>query len=353
MRYGPERKNFYTEPVDETGKMERTWSLARRGIGDFTENGGPARARGGGKVRRTLMEGLIRENGEGVGFLAGFGDAEEGRGNNFDWRINLADLGPSGSAKAGTGVPCPCNARREGGLNLGEEEWVAGAAAGDDELVDFYFRQDEAVQGVDDRERGEDCGRANQVVGLGVVFAAEAQKLFDVGAAVIFASSGFGRCELQVRVTHQFVKKRRDAAALLREARVFVKALTAVSEMGNQRVDEHVRWTSIESEHLRWFGGSGNYGDVGDATEVERDAAEFGVAVEEIVDVRDEWRALAAERYVCGTKITNGGDIGARGDDGGFTDLQRGSSASAEIRNRLALMKDGLAVRADQRDSAR
>lgn len=48
----------------------------RRGIGDFTEDGAAAGARGRRKIRRALMERFVREKSERKGFLGVFGDAE-------------------------------------------------------------------------------------------------------------------------------------------------------------------------------------------------------------------------------------------------------------------------------------
>src|SRR5262245_46699406 len=49
--------------------------LVRRGIGDFTEDGGAVGAGGGGNVRRTAVEGFVGEEGEGEGFFGVGGDA--------------------------------------------------------------------------------------------------------------------------------------------------------------------------------------------------------------------------------------------------------------------------------------
>ena len=58
--------------------------LARWGIRDFTENGGATCSGGGREVRRALVEGLVREQGEGESFLGVFGNAEPRRGQDFD-----------------------------------------------------------------------------------------------------------------------------------------------------------------------------------------------------------------------------------------------------------------------------
>src|SRR6266446_1917141 len=96
------------------------WRLARRGIRDFTENGGAARAGGGREVRRALVEGLVREKGEGEGFLGVFGKAEAGRGQDF-------------------------NAGKSGG-ELRENKRIVSAAARDDKLVDPCFGENKTVE---------------------------------------------------------------------------------------------------------------------------------------------------------------------------------------------------------------
>ena len=54
--------------------------LARRGIGDFTENGGAARAGRGRQIRWALVKGFVREEGEREGFFGIYRDTEMGRG---------------------------------------------------------------------------------------------------------------------------------------------------------------------------------------------------------------------------------------------------------------------------------
>jgi len=56
---------------------------------------------------------------------------------------------------------------------LANEKGIVGAAAGNDQLMDFCFGQDEAVERVDDGERCEDCGGTNQVVWLCTIAAAQ------------------------------------------------------------------------------------------------------------------------------------------------------------------------------------
>jgi hypothetical protein len=63
---------------------ETTRPALAGGIGDFTEDGGLARAGGGGEIRWAAMEGFVGEDSEGEGLFGGFGDAEGGGGEDLD-----------------------------------------------------------------------------------------------------------------------------------------------------------------------------------------------------------------------------------------------------------------------------
>jgi len=54
------------------------------GIGDFTEDGGAYGTGGGGEIGGAMVEGFVGEEGEGVGFFGGFGDAKLGGIENFN-----------------------------------------------------------------------------------------------------------------------------------------------------------------------------------------------------------------------------------------------------------------------------
>jgi len=151
----------------------------------------------------------------------------------------------------------------------------------------------------------------------------------------------------EVGVAEECVEEHGKGTAFAGEAGVFVEVLTAVGEVGDEGVNEHVGGAGVEGEDLGGLGIRRDDGDVGDAAKIERDAAEFGMAVEEIVGEGNERSALAANGDVRGTEVCDGGDAGARGDDGGFADLQCGGGGMAEEWDRAALMEDGLAVAAD------
>jgi len=268
-----------------------------------------------------VAPGFVGEEGEGVGFFSVFGDAEMGRGENCDGG--------------------------KGGGELRHDERIVSAASGDDELVDFCFGENEAVESVHYGERGEESYSAKKIVGMGAMFFAQAEEFFDVGGAVVFTASGFWRRLAEIRISEKFVEKRGNGAAFAGEAGVFVEMLAAAGEVGDEGVDEHVGGAGVEGDDLGELGARGDDGDVGNAAEIEGDAAEFGVAVEEIVGVGNERSSLAADGDVGGTKIGDGGDAGAGGDDGGFAELQRGGGGVAEEGDGAALVEDGLAVAAD------
>src|SRR5258708_20250633 len=119
----------------------------------------------------------------------------------------------------------------------------------------------------------------------------------------ILAPGGFGRRELQVGITHEVVEERGITATSRREMRVFVKTLATVREMRDECINKHVGRAGVESKHLLRFAGARKNRNVGYAPEIQRDAAEFGVAVKKIVHIRDQRRAPAPQSNFPGTTI--------------------------------------------------
>src|SRR6185437_1906117 len=132
------------------------------------------------------------------------------------------------------------------------------------------------------------------------------------------------------------------------ELRVAVVAQAAASEMRGERVDDHVAGASVKSEDVFRLRGGREHGEVGDASDIERDAATTGIAIKKVVDEGNERRALASGGDVGGTKIGDGGDAGAFGDDGWLGKVKSGRNARAEKWAGRALMVERLAVRADE-----
>src|SRR5258708_35680779 len=110
------------------------------------------------------MEGFISEKSESECLFGVNGDAKAKRGDDFD----LARRGSP--AEMGRNMLRPY---AEGCGELGEEQGVAGAAAGDDELVDFGFGQDETVERVNDGQGGENSGGTDEVSGVHAVVGAD------------------------------------------------------------------------------------------------------------------------------------------------------------------------------------
>ncbi len=77
------------------------------------------------------------------------------------------------------------------------------------------------------------------------------------------------------------------------------------------------------------------------------------MAIEKIVGVGNEGRTLAAESDVCGAEVADGGDAGARGDDGRLADLECRGDGPAQKSNGFPLVKDRLSVASDERNAAR
>ena len=96
--------------------MER---LARRSIRYFTEDCRAAGAGCGRQVPWPLVECFVGQQRKGESFLGVFGNAETGRGQDFD---------------AG-----------KGGGKLSDDQRIVGATAGNDELVNLRFWKDETV----------------------------------------------------------------------------------------------------------------------------------------------------------------------------------------------------------------
>src|SRR5258708_34289301 len=123
--------------------------------------------------------------------------------------------------------------------------------------------------------------------------------------------------------------------------------------MMGERIDQHVAGAGVEGAVLRWLRIGGKNSDVSNAAKIKRHAGEFGVAIEKIVGVGNEGRALAAESDVRRAEVADGGDAGAGGDDGGFADLECRGGGPAQKSNGFPLVKDRLSVASDERNAAR
>src|SRR6266849_2106637 len=160
--------------------------------------------------------------------------------------------------------------------------------------MNLCFPQNESVEGVDDRQCGEEGRRADEVVGLGSIAAAEGEELLYAGVAVVLAARGFWRSDRQIGIAQKLVEKSRDTPAFGGEMGVVIESVAPSREMRDEGVNEHVRGAGVEGEDLLRPGGRWKNRDVGDASEVEGDPAKFRMAIEDVVGIGDERRALAA-----------------------------------------------------------
>ena len=96
------------------------------------------------------MKRFVGKQGEGVGFLGVFGNAETRRGKDFD-------------------------AWKHGG-KLSEDHRIMRTTSGNDELANICFGQHETVQRINHGERGKNCRRADEIVGLGAIASPEGEK---------------------------------------------------------------------------------------------------------------------------------------------------------------------------------
>src|SRR6266702_3435058 len=133
--------------------------------------------------------------------------------------------------------------------------------------MNLRFPQNESVEGVDDRQCGEEGRRADEVVGLGSIAAAEGEELLYVRVAVVFAARGFWRCDLQIGIAQELVEESGDAPAFRGEMGVVIEALAPLREMGDEGVNEHVRGARIEGADLLRPGRRWKNRNVGDASE--------------------------------------------------------------------------------------
>src|SRR5262249_39678842 len=79
----PRREQAATRKPASTNAGPQRWRrLPRRGIGDFTENGGATGARSRREVRSTVVESFIGKEGEGESLFGIDGDAELRRGKD-------------------------------------------------------------------------------------------------------------------------------------------------------------------------------------------------------------------------------------------------------------------------------
>src|SRR5260370_29842080 len=104
--------------------------------------------------------------------------------------------------------------------------------------------------------------------------------------AEVFAACGFGWRKLQIGIAQEIVEKCRNTAPLRCEASVLVETLAAAREMRDEGVDEHVGGAGVEGEDWVCLGRSRENRNVGRAAQIERNATQFRMTIEDVVRVR-------------------------------------------------------------------
>src|SRR5690348_594386 len=230
-------------------------------IADFAEDGGVARAGGAGEIVCTLMECFVGEDGEAEGFFGVGGDAEGIGGYDLERRQECGEVG--------------------------DEQRIARAATGEDEFRGALARKDEILNGTRDGSGSEGGRSVNQIVRRNAAAFGESDEASSVLGAEFFAASGFGRRFAEKRMDEELVEKFGLEMAAAGELGIAVEAQAAASEMGGERVDDHVAGAGVEGDDVAGAGARGNYGEISDAADVEGDAADAGIAIEQVVNKRD------------------------------------------------------------------
>ena len=108
--------------------------------------------------------------------------------------------------------------------------------------------------------------------------------------------------------------------------------------MGYHPVHEHVSRANVEGHDLVRGGGGRQHRQVGDAADVQQQAAALGVAAQQVIGQGHEGSALAASGHVRRAEIGNGGDPGALSDNRRFPNLQGSRRARpGQVTNRLTV----------------
>ena len=89
----------------------------------------------------------------------------------------------------------------------------------------------------------------------------------------------------------------------------------------DQRVHDHVSRSGVEGEHIFRLRARRNYRHIRDAADIESHAAAMRVAVKQTIHEWDKRRALSSCGHIRRTKVPNGRNAGALGNDADLPDL--------------------------------
>jgi len=246
-----------------------------------------------------------------------------------------------------------------------KQQPVSGAAARDNQAIVVRRGKSEAAKRIRDGSRGQLRGGAQQVARAG---AARSQEIAaHEPFAKLLPSGALRRLTFEKGEPERSGQQRFEDLPPRRQAASGIVGLPALGEAPHQGVHEHVPGAGIEPHHILWSRASRNQRDVGDAADVQSHGTLPGIPQQEIIDQGHERRALSPRSDVGRAEIRDHGSAGPLCDDGRLGNLERACppsgdtgaqkrrsvwvSGGASLMKALmkALMKDGLAVRADHR----
>ena len=179
------------------------------------------------------------------------------------------------------------------------------------------------------------------------------QQRAQIAFAVLLAARCFRRKFGKIFVAQERLKQSWKQLSLRGHLRVTIETLSAMREMPHQGIDHHIPRPGVEGEDIFELRACGNHRDIGNSADIQRDAPDSGVPIQQEIDEGHERRALSARGHVRGTEIADRGDPRARGDNRWLADLQRRSNPPSMERRWRSLVKNGLPVRTDHIDLRR
>src|SRR5205823_6081395 len=144
---------------------------------------------------------------------------------------------------------------------------------------------------------------------------------------------------------HFFKYRLKYMSALCQRSMAIIRP---VEQKLRKLVHHHISRPGIKSRHVFRPGIGGNGGEISDAAEVLHNAPDATVSENDVIKKRNQRRAFAADSHVRRTKIRNRRYSQPRSDDRAFSCLPGTSNLLAQIKSRVALVVNSLAMTADQ-----
>ena len=113
-------------------------------------------------------------------------------------------------------------------------------------------------------------------------------------------------------------------------------------------VHHHVPGPGIEGENFSDRGIRRNGSQIGDTANIEGDPSHTRITIEQVIEIRNQRRALAAGGHIRGTEIGDHRNAGARRHRGPFSCLPSDCELSSQEPRRRPLVIERLSVAADQ-----